>query len=198
MSSLINPHFHGFHICKIICLLRFTANSQTNDNFWCFGRFLQIWAELWKMSWQIHTSPTQGKQGSHTVNKYPFHSLSSATFLFCFGFFFLHFCVFLLVMSLSIFKAILSSMGYGSSLAKDWTCPPALKAWSLNHWNTREVPSLFKTGSQALLLKCCLLFLSTSRVWCAFGENVLDKLHLEPTYRAICKFKVTESIIYIK
>ena len=158
MSSLINPHYHGFHMCKITCLLRFIANSQTKDNFWCFGRFLQIGAELWKMSCQIHTSPTQGKQGSHTINKYAFHSLSSATFLF------FAFLCFLLVTSLSISEAILSSMGYRSSLARDWTCPPALGAWSFNHWTTRQVPSLFRTGSRVLPLECCLLFLSTSRV----------------------------------
>ena len=29
-----------------------------------------------------------------------------------------------------------------SSLTKDGTVPPAVKAWSLNHWTPREVPGL--------------------------------------------------------
>ena len=149
MSSLINPHYHGFHICKITRLFRFIANCQTNDNFWCFGRFLQIWAKLWKISCQIDTSPTQGKQSSHTVNWHPFYRLSSATFLFCF----FAFLCFLLVMSLSIFNAILYSMGYHSSLARDWTCPL--------HWepgvSTTRTPGkshrCLNQDPQALLLK---------------------------------------------
>ena len=39
---------------------------------------------------------------------------------------------------------------------RDWTCTPAVEAWSLNHWTSREVPFCFLSENWLLLL--CQLF----------------------------------------
>ena len=49
--------------------------------------------------------------------------------------------------------------------------PPALEAWSLNHWTTREVPLLFKK----ILL---LLFLYVLSFWCSAFKFVSNFLFL--------------------
>ena len=80
-------------------------------------------------------------------------------------FFFLIFIYFAAPGLIFCTRSLWSSLRHAgsSSLMRDRTWPPALGAWSLSHWTTREIPppgllSLLKTFHQL-----CLLFASWSR-----------------------------------
>ena len=64
------------------------------------------------------------------------------------------FQIFVLLLSFFFFLAVQSGLSDLSSLNRDQTVPPAVEAWSPNHWAARELPvpvltseSLFKLSS---------------------------------------------------